>query len=309
MTTLTHHDIPSQLGKRAIVTGATGGLGYETALELARVGAQVILTGRNLEAGEKALHRIRAACPLARVRFEHLDLASLDSVADFAKGILWEEAHIDLLINNAGVMALKHRQTTADGFEMQLGTNYLGHFALTARLLPLLAGSHQARVVNLSSLAHRQGRIDFDDLQGVRRYRPWTAYAQSKLAMLQFARELQARSAARGWGLTSLAAHPGWARTDLIAKGPGKASLMNAFARPIAPFLSHSANAGAMPTLFAATHRDAEPGGYYGPGGLGELKGAPAPARVMRHAQNDDIARRLWDVSCALTAADWVVPQ
>ncbi|MFT3847613.1 MAG: SDR family oxidoreductase [Propionivibrio sp.] len=302
MTNWTSHDIPAQLGKRAIVTGATGGLGYETAFELARVGAHVILTGRNQEAGDKALRRIRAVFPTAHVRFEHLDLASLDSVVDFTKGMLWENTRIDLLINNAGVMALKHRQTTADGFEMQLGTNYLGHFALTARLLPLLAGSHRARVVNLSSLAHRQGRIDFDDLHGVRRYRPWTAYAQSKLAMLQFARELQARSAEHGWGLTSLAAHPGWARTDLIAKGPGKVSLMNLFARPFAPFLSHSANDGAQPTLYAATHHLAEPGGYYGPGGVGELKGAPALARVMPHARNDDTARRLWDVSCALTA-------
>ena len=210
---------------------------------------------------------------------------------------------LDLLINNAGVMALPRRQTTADGFEMQFGTNHLGHFALTARLLPLLRRASRPRVVSLSSLAHRTGRIDFDDLQGARVYSPWKAYGQSKLATLMFALELQRRSDAAGWNLISNAAHPGFARTNLFTSGPGGlVSLASGFA---APLFGHSAADGARPILFAATSPEAKPGGYYGPGGFGELRGRPAAALIMPQARDATAAARLWDVSGKLTSASF----
>jgi NAD(P)-dependent dehydrogenase (short-subunit alcohol dehydrogenase family) len=287
-----------QSGRSAVVTGATGGLGYETALALAKAGAEVVLTGRDQGKGEAAVAAIGREAPGASITFETLDVASLASVADFAQRMS-SRTTLDMLINNAGVMALPRRQTTADGFEMQFGTNYLGHFALTARLLPLLRRSGAPRVVNVSSLAHRTALIDFDDLQGARVYAPWKAYGQSKLAMLMFALELQRRSDAAGWKLTSTAAHPGFARTGLFASGPGGLlSLATDFA---APLFGHSAAEGARPILFAATSDRAKPGGYYGPGGIGELRGAPAPALIMPQARNAAAGARLWQVSEKLT--------
>ena len=210
-------DMPSQQGRVAIITGATGGLGLETAKALAGAGAAVVLTGRNAAKGEAALQHIRAAYPNATIRYEDLDLASLASVAAFADRFASAHASVDVLVNNAGVMMPPARHLTADGFELQFGTNYLGHFALTAHLLPLLRAGNRPRVVSLSSIAHKlQAAIHFDDLQWQRRYSPWAAYAQSKLAMLVFAIELQRRSDAAGWGLLSVAAHPGYARTGLL---------------------------------------------------------------------------------------------
>ena len=291
-------DIPSQLGRTAVVTGAAGGLGYETALALARAGAEVILAGRDQRKGQSAIEKIGREVSGARTAFESLDLASLASIADFAQRMHARQS-LDLLINNAGVMALPRRQTTADGFEMQFGTNYLGHFALTARLMPLLRQASAPRVVSVSSLAHRGGSIDLDDLQGARVYSPWKAYGQSKLACLMFALELQRRSDAAGWNLISNAAHPGFARTNLFAGGPGGlVSLATDFA---APFFGHSAADGARPILFAATSPQAKPGAYYGPGGIGELRGAPATALVMPRARDAAAAARLWDISGKLT--------
>ena len=259
----TQADIPSQTGKTAVVTGATGGLGYETALALTRAGAEVILTGRDDNKGQAAVEKISRDVVGANVSYERLDLANLASIADFAQRMEGRPS-LDLLINNAGVMALPRRQTTADGFEMQFGTNYLGHFALTARLLPLLRAASAPRIVSVSSLAHRTGFIDFNDLQGERIYSPWKAYGQSKLACLIFALELQRRSDAAGWNLISNAAHPGFSRTNLFAGGPGGLiSLATDFA---APLLGQSAADGARPILFAATSPEAKPGGYYGPG-------------------------------------------
>lgn len=304
MTHWTLADIPRQDGRVAIVTGAAGGLGYETALALARAGAQVVLAGRNAARGQAAVGRLVAKIPAATVRFGMLDLASLASVAAFAGQMAAEYPKIDVLVNNAGVMALPTRQTTSDGFEMQLGTNYLGHFALTAHLLAQLrAGA--ARVVNLSSLAHTRGRIDFDDLQAARRYSPWAAYSQSKLAMLLFSFELQRRSAAGGWGVASIAAHPGWASTELFAKGPtagtGLMPLLWRVLPLFVPLLGQSAAAGALPTLFAATSPDAKAGAYYGPDGRSELKGWPQSARIAPQGADMAAARRLWDVSEGLT--------
>jgi NAD(P)-dependent dehydrogenase (short-subunit alcohol dehydrogenase family) len=305
MTDWSTADIPPLNGKTAVVTGATGGLGYETALALARAGTEVVLTGRNDATGQNAIQKIRGRFPNAKVSYETLDLASLASVADFARRFSSAHASLDLLINNAGVMALPMRQVTSDGFEMQFGTNYLGHYALTAHLLPWLRRSDAPRVVNLSSLAHRVGAINFDDLQGARSYSPVKAYSQSKLAMLMFALELQRRSDAAGWGLMSNAAHPGYARTDLIAKGPGTSGLMWQISKLLQPFASQSAAEGALPTLFAATSPEAKPAGYYGPNGFYELKGAPAPAKIMPRAKDAVVAARLWDVSATLTGVSF----
>ena len=305
MTDWSTADIPPLDGKTAVITGATGGLGYETALALAGAGATVVLTGRNDLKGRNALQAIRARFPSAKVFYETLDLASLASITDFAGRFAASHAALDILVNNAGVMALPTRQTTEDGFEMQFGTNYLGHYALTARLLPWLRRGKQPRVVNLSSMAHRSGAIDFDDLQGARSYRPWKAYSQSKLAMLMFALELQRRSDAAGWGVTSNAAHPGYARTDLMANGPGANSLLWQINKFLRPLVSHSAADGALPTLFAATSPDAKGGGYYGPNWFYELKGPPAPAKIMPQANDAAVAARLWGISAALTGVSF----
>jgi NAD(P)-dependent dehydrogenase (short-subunit alcohol dehydrogenase family) len=303
-------DIPDQSGRLAVVTGATGGLGIETAQGLAEAGADVVLTGRNREKGRTAIDRIKRAVPGATVRFEMLDLASLKSVRGFAEKMLAQGKPLHLLINNAGVMAYKERRLTEDGFEAQFGTNHLGHFALTGLLLPLLKkapGSKAlgARVVNVSSLAHRGGKIDFDNLQAERRYKAWPAYQQSKLANLLFTFELQRRSDAQSWGLMVNAAHPGYARTDLIPNGPGSGGLQGLLGKVMAPVLSHSALDGALPTLFAATSAEAKALGYYGPDGFYELKGPVAPAFVAAKAKDEVVARRLWEVSERLTGVAW----
>src|SRR5271155_5228343 len=298
-------DIPSQRGKLAVVTGATGGLGYETALALAVAGAEVLVTGRSTEKGSAAITSIRRVVPSATVRFEMLDLASLASVRAFAAKMVANGRPLDLLINNAGVMNLPTRRLTEDGFELQFGTNHLSHFALTGLLLPVLRKAEAPRVVNVSSIAHRGGKIDFANLQAERKYRSWPAYQQSKLANLLFTFELQRRSDTFGWGLMSNAAHPGYARTDLIPNGPGTAGLKGKAMKLLGSFMSHSAAAGAVPTLFAATSSDAEPMGYYGPNGFYELKGPVAPAKVFPQAKDEAVARRLWEVSEQLTGVKW----
>lgn len=308
--TWTTNDIPDLSGRLAIVTGATGGLGLETALVLAGKGAEVVLAARNPAKGAEAERLIRSRHPDAAVRFELLDLASLASVRAFAERYLATGRPIDILIDNAGVMALPTRQTTVDGFEMQFGTNYLSHFALVGRLLPLLTAAHSnrggARVIQLSSVAHRSGHIRLDDLNYQTHYRPWPVYQQSKLAMLMFALELQRRSDTHGWGLTSVAAHPGFARTDLIANGhAGKPGLFARGARLLEAVLSHSAADGALPILMAATLPDPTPGGYYGPTGFQEMKGPPGVAVIKRQARDPDVARRLWSESERLTGVKY----
>jgi NAD(P)-dependent dehydrogenase (short-subunit alcohol dehydrogenase family) len=306
MAKWTANDVPSQAGRLAVVTG-TGGLGYETALVLAQHGAEVILAGRNEGKGRESIRRIAALAQGASVRFELLDLADIASVTVFSNRLLALDRPIDILINNAGVMTPPRRRTTADGFELQFGTNYLGHFALTAQLLPLLKRGRAPRVVEVSSGAHRLGgAIHFDDLQWERNYKPWGAYAQSKLAMLMFALELQRRSDAAGWGLMSNAAHPGYARTDLIANGPGDDMLAAKINKLLVrPFLSQSAADGALPVLLAATSAEAKDGGYYGPTGLFELIGAPGPAVIGSHAKDLGVAKKLWEISEDLTGAQW----
>jgi len=299
-------DIPSQAGKLALITGATGGLGYETALELARAGATVVLTGRNAGKGADALKRITAEVPGAKVSYESLDLSALANVARFADDFAAKHDRLDILVNNAGVMAPTTRQETKDGFELQWGTNYLSHFALTAQLLPLLMAAKAPRVVQLSSTAAQIGRIDFDDLDARNSYRPFRSYSQSKLAMLMFARELQKRSDANGWHLHATAAHPGWAMTDLVANGPANADGLQGqigkfIGTVIGPMMGQSGAQGALPQLFAVTSPDARPGGYYGPDGMMEMRGSPGDAKPPRRAVDAAAAERLWQVSEQLT--------
>ena len=290
--------MPAQDRRTALVTGANSGIGYEAALALAGKGARVILAARSPAKGEAALAAIRGAHPQADVQLELLDLASLASVASCADRVLKAEPKLDLLINNAGVMMPPKRTETADGFELQFGTNHLGHFALTLRLLPLLRQGQGARVTTVSSGAHHTGKIDFDDLQWTtRRYRPWLSYSQSKLANLLFAFELQRLSHLGGWGVMSNACHPGYARTELIANGPGEQASMSL----LKPYISQSAADGALPTLYAAAAPEAQGGGYYGPSRLFELVGPPKRARVAGQARRPATAKRLWAVSEALT--------
>lgn len=284
--------IPSQSGRTAVVTG-TGGLGLEVALALARAGAQVVLAGRDAAKGAAALRRIDAEVPDARVQFHALDLASLSSVRRFAERLAARWPTLDLLVNNAGVMTPPSRQLTADGFELQLGTNHLGHFALTAQLLPLLRQAQEARVVSVSSIAAQRGRIDFDNLHAQRHYHPMTAYSQSKLACLMFALELQRRSDAAGWGLRSMAAHPGVARTDLLPNGAGRWSLPG-LARRCLWFLFQPVSQGAWPSLMAATWPGAEGGRYFGPDRWGGLRGAARQVPIPPQALDEDVAARLW---------------
>jgi NAD(P)-dependent dehydrogenase (short-subunit alcohol dehydrogenase family) len=293
-------DIPPQTGKFAIVTGANSGLGYDTALELARAGAEVVIAARNELKGLTAAASIADKVPGAKITFEMLDLASLASVAAFAGRIADSHASLDILVNNAGLMALPKRQTTEDGFETQFGVNYLGHFALTARLQPLLRNAPTPRAVQLSSLVHSAGKIDFGDLQGPK-YSAFKAYSQSKLAMLIFALELQRRADANGWNLRSTAAHPGLAKSELIANGPGAKGLAGRASRLAVRLFGQSSAEGALPTLLAATAPEAAPAGYYGPIGFQELRGAGGPAKIAKQALDPDTARKLWQVSEQLT--------
>jgi len=299
MTRWTSADIPPQHGRCVVVTG-TGGLGFETALALASAGADVIVAGRNPGKGAEAVDKIRATAPAANIRFETLDLANLASVADFAARLRDQRGSVDILINNAGIMRPPTWRPTADGFELQLGTNYLGHFALSGLLMPLLMKGRESRVVTLSSVAARQGRINVDDIHAKRRYDPMPVYAQSKLACLMFAFELERRSVASGWGVASMAAHPGVSRTDLLHNAPGRRSAIG-LTRSLLWFLFQPAAQGALPTLFAATAPQAKGGGYYGPDGLGEIRGYPVPSKIPAQALDPIMAARLWEISEEMT--------
>jgi NAD(P)-dependent dehydrogenase (short-subunit alcohol dehydrogenase family) len=286
-------------GKTAIVTGATGGIGYQTALALAGQGATTILAARNPVKGAQAVAQIQRAIPGAQARFELLDLASLASVAQFAAA---QPATIDILVNNGAVMGLPTRETTQDGFERQIGVNYLAHFALTLRLRHALAGG---RVISVASLAHRRGALGLGDFQSERRYSPMRAYARSKLALLVFALELQRRAVSNDWGLRSIAAHPGWARTNIVPNGIGAGgpTLKAKLAETVFNFVAQPAQDGALPILFAAMAPDAKGGTYYGPAAWGETRGAPAPARIFPQAADIHAATGLWALSEALTGA------
>lgn len=290
-------------GKTFVVTGANSGIGYEATRLLARRGGLVVLAGRNDKRIADAQARILADYPGAQTATQRLDLASLASVATAATELRERFASIDVLVNNAGVMALPERQT-ADGFELQFGVNHLGHFALTAQLWPAIAG----RVVTVSSLVHRLGKLDFDDLMRTRRYRKWPAYFQSKLANVLFGLELQRRASAGGSPVRSLLCHPGYASTNLMAVGPTMEK--NGFARGIMGFgnaaFAQTAEAGARPTAAAATE-DLPGGSFVGPKGPFEFRGRPGLVRVARGGRDEAVAARLWRASEELTGQSFDV--
>ena len=292
--------IPDQTGRVAIVTGANSGLGLVTACELARKGALVVLACRNMDKGRSALAEVESAATGPEPELEELDLASLSSVRSFAQRVGERHQGLDLLINNAGVMASPRRHT-ADGFELHIGTNHLGHFALTNLLLPLMEGRRDARVVTLSSNAHKTVRgISFENLNGDRRYFRWNAYGQSKLANLLFALELDRRLRAKGSTVKSLAAHPGYAATNLqTAAAPLVDRLVMKVGNTV---IAQNDEMGALPVLYAATEPGLEGGTYVGPDGIAEQRGHPKVVSPNRVARNPETARRLWEVSEELTA-------
>lgn len=300
MAKWTAANIPNQSGKRFIVTGANSGLGYQTSLALAKHGATVVLACRDQAKGAAAMSAIQAQVPYAQVSLASLDLASLASIRQFAEQAGAQP--IDVLINNAGVMAIPYRQT-ADGFEMQFGTNHLGHFVLTGLLWPRLAVTPDARVVTLSSFVHRSGHIDFDDLQGKVNYKPWGAYGQSKLANFLFGLELQRRIEKVGIALKSIVVHPGYAATNLQTVGPQMAgdALQTFFMSVGNRLVAQSDAQGALPSLYAATDPEAKGGQYYGPKGMGGLRGSPQLSRGAPQAYDTAVAQRLWQVSEELT--------
>jgi NAD(P)-dependent dehydrogenase (short-subunit alcohol dehydrogenase family) len=299
----TSADIPDQSGRTAIVTGANSGLGLATARELARAGATVTLACRNAGKGEEAAGRIRAAVPGASLEVASLDLADLGSVRDFADRAADRHERLDLLINNAGIMAAP-RRLTRDGFESQFGTNHLGHFALTGLLLPLLLNAPAPRVVTVSSLLHRGGTMNFDDLQGERKYSRWGAYGQSKLANLMFCFELQRRAVDADTALLSMAAHPGYAATNLQFAAPDRL-YEKAYMWLGNRLFAQSADMGALPTLYAATVPDLPGGTYVGPGGRAEQRGYPKVVTAAGKAYDEQAWQRLWEVSEQLTGVHY----
>jgi len=301
-TNWTIGNIPSQIGRRAVITGANSGIGFEAALALARMGAELILPARTQAKADDAVARILRQVPSAKLHPEILDLAAQASVASFANRVMerFPGQSLDLLINNAGVMALPTREVTGDGFERQLATNYLGPFALTLLLLPSIRPVAGSRVVTVTSSASNQGKIEFDNLQSERIYKPmFQAYAQSKLADLIFSLELQRRLKAVGSPILSTAAHPGYAVTNLQADHLPLG--LKILITTMKPFLSQDAAHGALPTLYAAVAAEAVAGGYYGPDGIAELKGYPTVVPVPKTALDGTIAKRLWAESERLT--------
>ena len=302
----TADDIPDEPGKTVLVTGGNSGLGYEAVLQLARKGARVLLAARDRGRGTAALERLGAEAPGNQAELAQIDLADLTSVERFAAGFLAGGEGLDLLINNAGVMAIPHRETTAQGYERQFGTNHLGHFALTGRLLPALARRPGSRVVTVSSNRHKSAHgIDFDDLQAEHGYRPWGAYDQSKLANAMFVLELDRRLRAAGLDVVSAGAHPGFAHTNLQVSGPrsGGTSLVARGMGLATRLFAQPARDGALPTLYAATAADVHGGDYFGPDGPGEMRGRhPKLVQFSAAAHDRAAAARLWAVSEELTS-------
>ncbi len=298
-------DILDQSGRRALITGANSGLGFHTALELARKGARVLLGCRRRDAAEEAVARIRSEVADADLDIVELDLASLRSVREAAESVA-ADGGLDLLINNAGLMAIPKR-TTEDGFEMQFGVNHLGHFALTGHLIQALGRTEGSRIVTVSSNAHRFGRMDFDDLMAERRYRKWRVYSQSKLANLLFTRELQRRLELADTPTISVAAHPGYAATELQHKGPkmAQSSLQERIMDVGNRFFTQSASDGALPQLRAATDPGVKGGEYYGPSKRNQNQGPPIRVGRSAAAKDDTAAQKLWAMSVELTGVTY----
>ncbi|WP_455449866.1 oxidoreductase [Natrinema thermotolerans] len=304
----TADDIPDQSGRTIVITGANSGIGLEATRELARNGATVIMACRSTERGADAADGIREDIPGADLRVEACDLGDLASVRDFAARL---EESIDVLVNNAGVMAIP-RSETDDGFETQFGVNHLGHFALTGLLLENLGLETEpdSRVVTVSSGVHENGKIDFDDLQHEDGYDKWDAYAQSKLANVLFAYELERRLLTADANAASMAVHPGYANTQLQLRGPEQSGsrLRKAAMTVLNTVAAQSAAMGALPTLYAATAPEAEGGAYYGPGGLMNMRGTPERQASSDRSYDEDTARRLWRVSSELTGVTYDLP-
>jgi NAD(P)-dependent dehydrogenase (short-subunit alcohol dehydrogenase family) len=280
-------------------------VGYETALALATAGADVVIADRNEAQAHWAVGRIRAVAPAALVRFERVDLAEINSIAAFAERLKKGGTPVDLLVNNAGVFALPRREVNFTGAEMQFAVNYLGPFALTGMLFPLLAASSQPRVVQVTSISYKLGSIQLDDMQMERGYTRWKAYSQSKLALLLFTRELARRSREAGWRILAAAVHPGYARTSLISSSFGEASLFNLLHRTVGAHLSHTAEQGALPTLYAATDPGIQAGGLYGPTGWLGLVGDPGEVPIAPKGRDTEMGRLLWERSEQLTGVEW----
>ncbi len=292
--------IPDQSGRVAVITGANSGIGLQTARALADHGAEVVLACRTPAKAEAARNEILASAPRANVSIIELDLTSLEAVRGAAEEINSRFDRLDLLINNAGVMATPYSRTV-DGYELQLATNHLSHAALTARLLPLLSSTASSRVVNVSSLAHRFGKISFDDLQSERRYKPWRAYGQSKLANLLFTFELQRRLAAANVGTVAAAAHPGVSDTNLAGSTGGVTGKLMSATKPLSKLFSQNSQMGALPTLRAAADPTVTGGEYFGPSGFMEQRGHPQLVQANAAANDLSVAARLWDVTIELT--------
>jgi NAD(P)-dependent dehydrogenase (short-subunit alcohol dehydrogenase family) len=305
-TNWTAADLPDLTGKVFVVTGGNSGLGLETARELARKGGHVVIACRDTGKAAAALDDLRASAPKVSAEAMRLDLASLASVRAFADAFRGGHTRLDALCNNAGVMALPYRKT-ADGFEMQLGTNHLGHFALTGCLLDVLRATPGARVVNVSSTMHRIGRMRFDDLQSERSYAKWPAYGQSKLANLLFTYELARRAEKATLNLTSVAAHPGYAATNLQTAGPRMegAALMERLSLLGNRLFAQTAAMGALPTIYAAAAPGVRGGDYYGPSSVGEMWGSPKQVRSSGRSRDLEAAARLWRVSEELTGVSF----
>jgi NAD(P)-dependent dehydrogenase (short-subunit alcohol dehydrogenase family) len=299
MAKWTADQIPDQAGRTAVVTGANSGLGLITARELARARARVVIAARDERKAESARERIAAEVPGAELEPRTLDLADLASVRAFAEAV----ERVDVLVNNAGVM-MTPRRTTADGFELQLGTNHLGHFALTGLLLDRLKAARDARVVTITSIEHKAGRIDFDDLQSERGYQPRRAYRQSKHANAVFGLELDRRLRGGGLPVKSVLAHPGYSATNLQLSGP--TGLMKAFLRLSNKLVAQNVERGALPQLYAATMADVEGGDFIGPDGPFEARGRPTRVQPVERARDPGVGRRLWEVSEELTGVRYL---
>lgn len=298
--------MPSQAGKTMLVTGANSGIGFQTALELARHGAHVLLGCRSESKGMAAFGHLRREVPDAAAELVLLDVASLHSVRAFAAQYADSGQPLDVLINNAGVMALPTRELTVDGFERQMGTNHLGHFALTGLLLPALSKSTGARVVTVASLAHRNGKMEWDNVQSERRYDPMGAYNNTKLANLLFTLELSRRLKAIGSTALSVAAHPGVATTNVFQNGPGKkGDLKMKLMEKLIPLIGQDDAMGALPTVYAATAPDVHSGEYIGPDGFSELKGYPKQVQPRSNALDEAAAKHLWELSEQLTGVTY----
>jgi NAD(P)-dependent dehydrogenase (short-subunit alcohol dehydrogenase family) len=297
----TADQIPPQTGKTALVTGANSGIGYQAALELARHGAHVLLGCRSVPKGQMALAKLRNAAPGASAELVALDMASLASIRAFAAKFAERGVALDILVNNAGVMGLPTRELTVDGFERQFGTNHLGHFALTGLLMPELLKAYAPRVVTVASLAHRNGKIEWDNLQGEREYGPRIAYDASKLANILFAKELERRAKEAGSKLVSIPVHPGVSRTSIIENGMKPTGLKAAVIGLVSALVMQSDEAGALPTLYAATSPDAKGGEYIGPDGFMAIKGSPTVEQPKPQALDEATGKKLWTVSEELT--------